>query len=525
VNSSAISTITYVTSKAFNDADSRLYPQTAKTASVAARNAIPPPKARQKIFHSRPRAQISQDTLTDEEAQAAAAPTSIPSLSDGDVQIRVAASAATAARTAPSAAARAPVLNASEGADEAVESKADSDERPGENPPRRGTKTGVAQPSRADSDEREGRELPPHARRESPGPTAFGFGFLGIDGHTATAHSRMFPVACQFKDKSAILQTVEDARRAAPRILIADDIPDLLQVLKDALEKAGYAVTAVGDGAAALESIRLDPPDIAVLDLKMPKLTGFDVCRALRDDPLLENLPVVILSAAATRENKIDGLDLGADDFITKPVDIRELLARIRMIIKRTRQGLDANPLTRLPGNLAIESRIERALSEKRPLAVLYVDLNQFKAYNDAYGYDSGDRVLQALARVLVDQVRAGGPTDFIGHIGGDDFIALSTPERMEEAARAICASFDAKVPTFYNEADRARGMIVAKDRQGATREFPLLSVAIGICHNQDKPLTSFAQIAALGAELKKAAKSRAGSSYVLDRRREDASR
>jgi diguanylate cyclase (GGDEF)-like protein len=318
---------------------------------------------------------------------------------------------------------------------------------------------------------------------------------------------------------------VDDGRRAAARILIADDIPDLLQALKDALERAGYVVTAVGDGTQALESIRLDPPDIAVLDLKMPGLSGFDVCRALRDDPLLENLPVVILSAAATRENKIEGLDLGADDFITKPVDVRELLARIRMILKRTRQGLDANPLTRLPGNLSIESRIERALSENRPLAVLYVDLNQFKAYNDVYGYDSGDRVIQALARALVDLVRGGGPVDFIGHIGGDDFIALSTPERMEEAARLICSAFDAKVPSFYNEADRARGAIVAKDRQGAVREFPLLSVAIGICHNKERPLQSFAHIAALGAELKKVAKSRPGSTYVVDRRREDASR
>jgi diguanylate cyclase (GGDEF)-like protein len=318
---------------------------------------------------------------------------------------------------------------------------------------------------------------------------------------------------------------VEDGPREAARILIADDLPDLLQALKEALERAGYAVTAVADGAAALEAIRADPPDIAVLDLKMPRMTGFDVCRALRADPLLENLPVVILSATGTRESKIEGLDLGADDFITKPVDVHELLARLRMILKRTRQGLDANPLTRLPGNLSIESRIDRALEEKRPLAVLYVDLNQFKAYNDAYGYDAGDRVLRALARVLVDQVRGGGPTDFIGHIGGDDFIALSTPDRMEEAARRICAAFDAEVPSFYNEADRARGSIESKDRQGQVREFPFLSVAIGICHNRERPLTSFAHIAALGAELKKAAKARSGSAYVVDRRRGATSR
>lgn len=310
------------------------------------------------------------------------------------------------------------------------------------------------------------------------------------------------------------------------RILIADDLPDLLQALKETLEREGFSVTAVGDGAAALESIRAEPPDIAVLDLKMPRLDGFAVCRALREDPLLENLPVVILSASGNRDSKVQGLDLGADDFITKPVDVRELLARIRMILKRTRQGLDANPLTRLPGNLSIESRIDRAIGEQKPLAVLYVDLNQFKAYNDAYGYDAGDRVIMSLARVLVDQVRRGGPADFIGHIGGDDFIALSTPDRMETAAKNVCAAFDAAVPSFYNEADRARGSIMAKDRQGNMREFPLLSVAIGICHNRERSLQSFAHVAALGAELKKAAKALAKtkSAYVVDRRRDDTS-
>lgn len=315
---------------------------------------------------------------------------------------------------------------------------------------------------------------------------------------------------------------MNDVDRGPARILIADDLPDLLQALKETLEREGFVVTAVDNGQSALEAIRAEPPDIAVLDLKMPRMNGFEVCRALREDPLLENLPVVILSASGSRESKIEGLDLGADDFITKPVDVRELLARIRMILKRTRQGLDANPLTRLPGNLSIESRIDRALADKRPLAVLYVDLNQFKAYNDAYGYDEGDRVLKGLARVLVDQVRRGGPADFIGHIGGDDFIALSTPDRMEDAASRICAAFDEAAPSFYSEEDRARGTIRSKDRLGTEREFPLLSVAIGICHNRERELKNFAQVAALGAELKKAAKSKAGSAYVVDRRRAD---
>ena len=303
------------------------------------------------------------------------------------------------------------------------------------------------------------------------------------------------------------------------RILVADDLPDLLQALKETLEREGFIVTAVGDGQAALDEIRKEPPDIAVLDFKMPKMSGFEVCAALREDPLLENLPVVILSASGTRDSKVEGLTLGADDFITKPVDIRELLARIRMILKRSRQGLDANPLTKLPGNLSIESRIERAFAENRTFAVLYVDLNQFKSYNDAYGFDAGDRVIKALARVLVDELRAGGAAEFVGHIGGDDFIVISTPERMETLAARICEKFDAVVPSFYSEEDRGRGYLVGVDRQGNRREFPLLSVAVGICHNRDRGLAGFAQVAQIGAEMKKKAKSKVGSAWAVDRR------
>ncbi len=306
-----------------------------------------------------------------------------------------------------------------------------------------------------------------------------------------------------------------------PRILLADDEADLLIVMKERLEKEGFEVTAAADGEEALASIRLSPPDIAVLDLKMPQRDGFSVTKELRADPLFENLPIIILSASGTYTSKIEGLDLGVDDFITKSMDIKELLARIRMILKRSRQGLDANPLTRLPGNRSIESHVEEAVASGRPLAVLYVDLNQFKAYNDAYGYEAGDHVIRATAQLIVRLAREDGRLDFVGHIGGDDFIVLSDPARMEDLARRILSGFDALAPGFYSGEDRRRGKIVATDRQGRIREFPLLSIAVGICHNQNRRLANYAQVAQFGAELKKAAKNKPGSNYVVDRRKD----
>ncbi len=305
------------------------------------------------------------------------------------------------------------------------------------------------------------------------------------------------------------------------RILVADDEPDLLIIIREALEREGFVVETAPDGEQALARIKANAPDIAILDWRMPLMDGFQVCRKLREDPVFEHLPVILLSASATRDSKVEGLNIGADDFLTKPVDLLELMARVRMILKRTRQGLDANPLTRLPGNVSIETRIEEALAAGRPLAVLYLDLNQFKAFNDAYGYDAGDHVIKATGQLLLRLTREEGPETFVGHIGGDDFIVTTPPDRMEPLAERVICEFDRIAPGFYSEEDRRRGKIVARDRKGNLVEFPLLSIAIGICHNRYRSLASFAQIAQLGTELKKHAKEQPGSAYVIDRRRD----
>lgn len=303
-----------------------------------------------------------------------------------------------------------------------------------------------------------------------------------------------------------------------PRLLVADDEPDLLALMQETLEQEGYEVRTAANGAEALEAVRQDPPDIVVADLWMPVKDGFALCREIKADPGLQHLPVILLSGAGKVDNRVQGLDSGADDFISKPFNVSELLARIRMVLRRTRQGLDANPLTRLPGNVMIEHRINEAVSSGGLFAVLYLDLNDFKAYNDRYGYDAGDKVLRATGTLLVEAVRGAG-SDFLGHIGGDDFIILTHPDRMEALCRRIVSDFDRLAPSFYSEADRARGRITAHDRKGAPVEYPFLSIAIGVCHNRLRRLTSYGQVSRVCAELKEFAKRKGGSTYVIDRR------
>lgn len=311
-----------------------------------------------------------------------------------------------------------------------------------------------------------------------------------------------------------------DEVTTSPRILLADDQVELLMLMKEAIEKAGFIVDIASDGQETLEKIYSSNFDVVVLDYNMPFKNGLEIAAELKNNPIYVHIPIIIVTAKGDKESKIKGLMMGIDDYLSKPVDTDELIARLRMILKRNKQVLDTNPLSKLPGNPSIQSKIERLIEKKEKFAVLYIDLNNFKAYNDVYGFEAGDNVIKTLANMLVKIVMPKpNSTDFIGHIGGDDFIVITSYEKAEDIAKKIVSNFNQIIPSFYNERDRQNGYIETKDRQGNTVRFPLLGVAIGIVHNAFKPLTSYAQISHIGSELKKAAKQYDKSAYVVDRR------
>ncbi len=308
---------------------------------------------------------------------------------------------------------------------------------------------------------------------------------------------------------------------ATTTILIADDEDTILNMLSLAMTSAGYNVLLAHDGVQALAQIKEHKPDLVLLDLQMPRMDGFTVCRSVKSDVFLRHIPVIMLTAQNQTQTKVTGLEAGADDYVTKPFDLDELLARLRTILRRTRLGLEANPLTRLPGNVTIEKEILRRIEDKAPFAVLYLDLNSFKAYNDIYGFVQGDEVIKETAKIILSASK--GETDFVGHIGGDDFVVVSTPDRWEMLSQTIIERFDAKAPSFYNDEDRARGYIETKDRKGQMTRFPLLSIAIGVVSNMFRPMTSLGEVSHIGAEMKHFAKEKKdkGSSCALDRRKD----
>ena len=303
------------------------------------------------------------------------------------------------------------------------------------------------------------------------------------------------------------------------KILAVDDDPDILDLLEATLEDE-FKVIRAATGREAIEKVKSDLPDIVILDYMLPDITGLKVCEELRKDPLSIHLPILMLTGKGEVENKVKGLDAGVDDYMVKPFLPPELIARIRMLIRRSTISLDANPLTRLPGNVSINKELEKRLTSKEKFAVLYLDLDRFKALNDYYGFERGDGVIKEFSRIIIDSVQKRGTVnDFTGHIGGDDFVIITTLEAAEEIAKKIISDFDKTSPKFYDEKDRIKGYIETKDRSGQTIKFQFITISVGIITNLYRKFSHTAEISTLGAEVKEFAKKSATSMYIFDRR------
>ncbi len=303
------------------------------------------------------------------------------------------------------------------------------------------------------------------------------------------------------------------------KILLADDSHAIRFLVSEILTNAGFTVIQAKDGQEAIEKTYKENPDLLILDYEMPQKTGFEVVKEVRSRTGYLHTPIIIFTAVTDKSTKLEGLGLDIDDYLTKPADEDEIVARVKLLLKRSQQKMDSNPLSHLPGNPSIQARIEREIATGKPFAVLYCDLNNFKSFNDKYGFEAGDRVLKTTAEVIVAAAKQD-PGSFVGHIGGDDFIVVCTFDKAEQIAKEIATQIDKIAPTFYCPEDQAQGYMVSTNRKGEVEKFPFLAIGIGIVHNTKRPLTSFAQVSGIGSELKCLAKQHEnGSFYMLDRR------
>jgi diguanylate cyclase (GGDEF)-like protein len=308
-------------------------------------------------------------------------------------------------------------------------------------------------------------------------------------------------------------------------VLIADDDDDIRAFLEITLGLAGFDVLEASDGVETLSLARRHTPDLILLDVMMPNMDGLAALQKLRDDARTSHIPVVLLTARVQREDTLGGLEAGADDYVTKPFDGDVLIARVRSALRRADQQRSLNPLTGLPGNERILSELSVRLAEAQPFALLYVDLDQFKPFNDHYGFLRGDEAIRAVADLLRQVARDIGDSEtFVGHVGGDDFVVILAPEQAEGIAADICRRFDALAPTLYDPADRMAGSIEVPDRRGIPQRYPLLSLSIGIATTERRDFAHQGEVVTVATEMKRYAKSHGGgrSTYAFDRRGDD---
>ncbi|HEY4058704.1 MAG TPA: response regulator [Kofleriaceae bacterium] len=325
-----------------------------------------------------------------------------------------------------------------------------------------------------------------------------------------------FPIQpAAFRD--ACLRLVESGRREAPRVLVVDDDPSIRMICREVLELGGYQVRDAGNANAAIAEAKRFRPDMILLDVLMPGVDGYRTAEMIRADASIGMAPIMFLSARGDTADKVRAFRSGAEDYMVKPFDAAELLARVGKALDRQARELGASPTTQLPGADAIQGEIERRLQVGDKLAVVgYLDLDNLKAFNDYYGYAKANAVIRQTGDVIRSVMqRDGGTGDFIGHIAGDDFVFVTTADRVDCVCKGICDRFDQLIRLYYDPTDRRKGYIETKDRFGVQRQFPVMSVSIAaISLQRAKSYASLAELAAVG---KRTAKAIPGSTYVRD--------
>ncbi len=303
-------------------------------------------------------------------------------------------------------------------------------------------------------------------------------------------------------------------------VLVVDDDRAIRQLVRLRLEEAEFEVEEATSGEDALTRVLSTPVDLILLDVVMPQLDGLTTLRRLRMSPAGANIPIILVTGKAELDDRLQGLELGADDFISKPFEVEELVARVRTVLRRSQQMRDVSPLTGLPGNFRIAAELEARVKSGEPFSLVHADLDNFKAFNDHYGFMRGDQVITFCARSMLDAAaETGDASAFVGHIGGDDFVALMSPDVAESFCRNAIRGFDAGVLAFYDTVDAIKGYIEVTDRRGERHAYPIVSVSMGIASNQQRQIETHWEASAIAVELKEFAKQRPGSSYEVDRR------
>lgn len=307
------------------------------------------------------------------------------------------------------------------------------------------------------------------------------------------------------------------------KVLVVEDTQTLLQMVTMTLEERGYTVYKASDGVSALEILAEETPEAVVLDINLPDIDGFELCKRIKSGPRSRNIPVLMMTAMGKSGFEVMSIEAGADDFIPKPIDPMVLDARIQMVVRRMRRERFANALTGLPANALTEERLSFLITREKPFSLSLVDIDGFRAFNRRYGHDRGDLVIRHLAGLIVEALRFNGASDpFVGHLGGDDFVYISDPENSERVGESITKGFELSVMDFYDDEDRAHGGFNLKTRTGEVQRYGPLTVSVGTVNVTGRMPESVVALMDVADELLGYAKKLGGGVAVSERRTGD---
>jgi PleD family two-component response regulator len=288
------------------------------------------------------------------------------------------------------------------------------------------------------------------------------------------------------------------------RLLIVEDDTDISNMLRIYFSGQNYEVDTALRGSVALDKTRSNLPHLIVLDIMLPDIDGFEVCRILRTNTRTSHVPIIFLTQKDERSDKLQGLELGADDYITKPFDIEELKLRVQRAIARAEQQSLTDPRSGLPSGRLIEEQLRRIIRQDS-WCFMDIRINQFEPFKDVYGFVAGDDVLRFTAMLLgevVDEI--GTVNDFIGHAGGDNFIIISTAAAGPLIHKQIQARFASEVLSHYNFMDRDQGYILAKGADGQEKKVPLMTLSIGEVSPAKYDFADIREITEMAAEARR---------------------
>ncbi|MCX8007906.1 MAG: response regulator [Coriobacteriia bacterium] len=312
-------------------------------------------------------------------------------------------------------------------------------------------------------------------------------------------------------------------KRTAPHkgtVLIVEDSQTLRQMTQMTLEERGYTCLTASDGATALQTLAETIPDIVVLDINLPDIDGFEVCKRIKTDPRTRYVPVIMATGLGRSGFEIMSIESGADDFVAKPIDPLVLDARIEMVIRRMRRERFANALTGLPANALTEERLGFLLARRKPFGVAFFDIDGFRAFNSRYGHARGDLLIRHLAEILMEASNFAECAEcFIGHLGGDDFVVTCDPEKVEDIAQHAVAAFDGSVMDFFEDDDREAGGFWLTDRAGEKHWHGPLTLSAAAIPVIERFPASVIELMDQGRDLLGYAKQQPGSFVAVERR------